>query len=136
MHMTATRAPVRFAFSPRSVAVVAAILTLSVIGIRLAGLHYAIPVGLLYLLAVVVPCAACVAGVIIATERAQFPSACQPLIGCLLGLILLACYWPDRLWFLLPTTIGALVLLGRELSAPRDGSASCVIGTLLLIAAM
>jgi hypothetical protein len=136
MHRRSAGRQVEFAFSARVVTTVAAILALSVGAIRLAGLQYAVPIGLLGLLAIVLPCAAAVACLIGAAEQAAIPARWHPWVGTALGVLIMAVYWPDRLWFLIPVSGLGLVGLGRTVTGPRDGTMRAVVGSLLLIAAL
>jgi hypothetical protein len=136
VHMRAVAVQIPFAFSGRTVISVAALVALSVAAVAHAGLHYVAPIGLFALLAIVLPFAAAVAWLIGIVERAAIPARYQGLAGAVLGVLILAVYWPDRLWFLIPVSGLALVGLGRMVTRPRDGATRAVAGSLILIAAL
>lgn len=103
---------------------------------RLAGLEYAVPFGLIYLAIVVVPFALGIATVIRCLENSRLPTAWQLALAPLAGVAALCVYWPDRGWFLYPALVGASWITARSVAGPHDGTRRRMLSVALMVGAI
>jgi hypothetical protein len=130
---SATTTGAASAFDRRSMFAVGSVLAVSLLGMRFAGLHYAVPLALVFIVALVFPFAFGVATVIACLERSELPTQWRLVMAPLFGVALLCMYWPDRVWFLYPTVIVCGWVAARY---SGDGTAVRMTPTVLMVGAI